>query len=28
VPRAPNSTIFIHVAAPVIPRAWEQYLAT
>ncbi len=28
VPRAPSSTIFIHVAAPVIPRAWEQYLAT
>ena len=26
-PRAPSSTIFIHVAAPVIPRAWEQYLA-
>ena len=27
-PAAPGSTIFIHVAAPVIPRAWEQYLAT
>ena len=27
VPRAPSSTIFIHVATPVIPRAWEQYLA-
>jgi 5-methylcytosine-specific restriction endonuclease McrA len=26
-PTAPGSTIFIHVAAPVIPRAWEQYLA-
>jgi 5-methylcytosine-specific restriction endonuclease McrA len=26
-PRAPSSTIFIHVATPVIPRAWEQYLA-
>ncbi|MGI9081082.1 MAG: HNH endonuclease [Thermoleophilaceae bacterium] len=26
-PRAPSSTIFIHVAAPVIPQAWEQYLA-
>ena len=23
---APTSTIFIHVAAPVIPQAWEQYL--
>jgi 5-methylcytosine-specific restriction endonuclease McrA len=27
-PRAPNPTIFIHVAAPRIPAAWEQYLAT
>ena len=27
-PRAPSSTVFIHVAAPVIPQAWEQYLAT
>ena len=27
-PAAPGATIFIHVAAPVIPRAWEQYLAT
>jgi 5-methylcytosine-specific restriction endonuclease McrA len=27
-PRAPGSTVFIHVAAPVIPKAWEQYLAT
>ena len=26
-PRAPSSTIFIHVAAPVIPQAWERYLA-
>ena len=26
-PRAPSSTVFIHVAAPVIPQAWEQYLA-
>jgi len=25
-PRAPNPTIFIHVAAPRIPAAWEQYL--
>lgn len=25
-PRAPNPTIFIHVAAPTIPAAWEQYL--
>ncbi len=25
-PRAPASTIFIHVAAPSIPPAWEQYL--
>ena len=25
-PRAPSSTIFIHVAAPTIPPAWEQYL--
>ena len=24
--KAPNSTIFIHVAAPTIPAAWEQYL--
>ena len=27
-PKAPNSTIFIHVAAPTIPAAWEQYLIT
>lgn len=25
-PRPPSPTIFIHVAAPVIPRAWQQYL--
>jgi 5-methylcytosine-specific restriction endonuclease McrA len=25
-PRAPSSTIFIHVATPSIPAAWEQYL--
>jgi 5-methylcytosine-specific restriction endonuclease McrA len=25
-PRAPNPTIFIHVASPSIPAAWEQYL--
>ena len=25
-PRAPNPAIFIHVAAPSIPAAWEQYL--
>jgi 5-methylcytosine-specific restriction endonuclease McrA len=25
-PKAPSSTIFIHVAAPTIPAAWEQYL--
>ena len=25
-PKAPNPTIFIHVAAPTIPAAWEQYL--
>jgi 5-methylcytosine-specific restriction endonuclease McrA len=28
VPRPPSSTIFIHVATPSIPAAWEQYLAT
>jgi 5-methylcytosine-specific restriction endonuclease McrA len=27
-PRAPNPTIFIHVATPSIPAAWEQYLVT
>ena len=25
-PKAPNPTIFIHVAAQTIPAAWEQYL--
>jgi len=25
-PKAPNPAIFIHVAAPTIPAAWEQYL--
>jgi len=25
-PKAPSSTIFIHVATPAIPAAWEQYL--
>jgi 5-methylcytosine-specific restriction endonuclease McrA len=25
-PRAPNPSIFIHVATPTIPTAWEQYL--
>ena len=25
-PKAPNATVFIHVAAPVIPSAWERYL--
>ena len=25
-PKAPSPTIFIHVAAPTIPPAWEQYL--
>ena len=25
-PRAPSATIFIHVAAPTIPAAWERYL--
>jgi 5-methylcytosine-specific restriction endonuclease McrA len=25
-PKAPSSTIFIHVATPKIPEAWEQYL--
>jgi 5-methylcytosine-specific restriction endonuclease McrA len=27
VPKAPNPTIFIHVAAPTIPATWEQYLS-
>lgn len=26
VPRAPSPTIFVHVAVPRIPEAWEQYL--
>ena len=26
-PRAPSPTIFVHVATPTIPPAWEQYLA-
>jgi 5-methylcytosine-specific restriction endonuclease McrA len=26
VPKAPSATIFIHVATPTIPAAWEQYL--
>jgi len=26
-PRAPNPNIFVHVATPKIPSAWEQYLA-
>jgi 5-methylcytosine-specific restriction endonuclease McrA len=25
-PKAPNPTVFIHVATPSIPEAWEQYL--
>jgi 5-methylcytosine-specific restriction endonuclease McrA len=25
-PSPPSSTIFVHVAAPTIPAAWEQYL--
>ena len=25
-PRPPKPTVFIHVATPEIPRAWEQYL--
>jgi 5-methylcytosine-specific restriction endonuclease McrA len=27
-PKAPNATIFIHVATPTIPAAWERYLVT
>ena len=27
-PRTPNTTIFVHVATPRIPTAWEQYLVT
>ena len=26
-PRTPNPTVFIHVASPTIPVAWQQYLA-
>ena len=26
-PRMPNPTVFIHVASPTIPVAWQQYLA-
>ena len=26
IPKVPNSTVFIHVATPVIPEAWQQYL--
>ncbi|MGN6869411.1 MAG: HNH endonuclease [Solirubrobacteraceae bacterium] len=26
-PRTPNATVFIHVASPTIPVAWQQYLA-
>jgi 5-methylcytosine-specific restriction endonuclease McrA len=26
-PRMPNPTVFIHVASPTIPTAWQQYLA-
>jgi hypothetical protein len=25
-PRVPNPQIFIHVASPTIPAAWEQWL--
>jgi 5-methylcytosine-specific restriction endonuclease McrA len=25
-PKAPNPTVFIHVATPVIPQAWQPYL--
>ena len=27
-PKAPSATIFIHVATPTIPAAWERYLVT
>jgi 5-methylcytosine-specific restriction endonuclease McrA len=27
-PKAPSATIFIHVATPSIPAAWERYLVT
>ena len=26
-PRMPNPSVFIHVASPTIPTAWQQYLA-
>jgi 5-methylcytosine-specific restriction endonuclease McrA len=26
-PHTPNPTVFIHVASPTIPTAWQQYLA-
>jgi 5-methylcytosine-specific restriction endonuclease McrA len=26
-PRTPNPNVFIHVASPTIPVAWQQYLA-
>jgi 5-methylcytosine-specific restriction endonuclease McrA len=26
IPKAPSATIFVHVAEPKIPAAWEQYL--
>jgi 5-methylcytosine-specific restriction endonuclease McrA len=26
-PRMPSATVFIHVASPTIPVAWQQYLA-
>ena len=26
-PRTPSATVFIHVASPTIPVAWQQYLA-
>jgi len=26
IPKVPHSTVFIHVATPVIPEAWQQYL--
>lgn len=25
-PRAPSAAIFVHIAAPVIPQAWQRYL--
>jgi len=26
-PRTPSAHVFIHVASPTIPVAWQQYLA-